>query len=507
MKLLALLVVLATPLATQAQEPDPPDGTTVSSAQVSGFDLGRLSPGLQEAIARLAGSPLDRAQLRELADRIEAERPRVLAAVRVFRAPADEVRVVFVVAQMRDKDRDTNINARYLIERVEIRGVPDTDLSAELRADLQTLVGKPLGSDDVVELEGKVKGELPEYDVRRRAVRGSRAGEILLLFVASKAEAARWLRFQPLKSSALYHSEQGWGAFLDLPIGGRDVRVTPIVALDHGDDLIEEYSGFGLRFESRRLGTERLGASLEWSSFDPTWSSATLAALDANPRVPGAYDQRSAITPLVAFAVTRRLSVSGGLSITEIEPLSGIPESQAANAAIVAVGYTHRWEPAAGGSHDVEAAFVVRSASEAFESDFAYTRYFGQAAYRYRWARHAVMASGMAAGIGGAAPLFERFSLGDSRTLRGWDKYDIAPAGGDRMVHASVEYRYRGLAIFLDTGSVWDEETDARVRVSTGIGFHPGPFFMTVGFPLNTDEVRAVFTTGLRFGGIGVSKN
>ena len=81
----------------------------------------------------------------------------------------------------------------------------------------------------------------------------------------------------------------------------------------------------------------------------------------------------------------------------------------------------------------------------------------------------------MAGGISGDAPLFERFSLGDSRTLRGWDKYDIAPAGGDRMFHTSLEYRYRGLALFLDSGSVWDDGSDARVRVAAGYRLPPGP--------------------------------
>ena len=64
------------------------------------------------------------------------------------------------------------------------------------------------------------------------------------------------------------------------------------------------------------------------------------------------------------------------------------------------------------------------------------------------------------------APLFERFTLGDSATLVGWDKYDIAPAGGDRVVYSSIEYRYTGLALFLDVGSVWDANTERRVRVS-----------------------------------------
>ena len=104
----------------------------------------------------------------------------------------------------------------------------------------------------------------------------------------------------------------------------------------------------------------------------------------------------------------------------------------------------------------------------------------------------------MAGGITGQAPLFERFTLGDSATLRGWDKYDIAPVGGDRVVYSSIEYRYTGLALFLDVGSVWDANTERHVRVSAGFGFHAGPAYLVVGFPLNTDDLRAVFTIGLR---------
>jgi outer membrane protein assembly factor BamA len=110
--------------------------------------------------------------------------------------------------------------------------------------------------------------------------------------------------------------------------------------------------------------------------------------------------------------------------------------------------------------------------------------------------------------LSGDAPLFERFALGDSRTLRGWNKYDIAPIGGDRMFHASLEYGFRALGLFVDAGSVWDTGTDRRIRFSTGLTATPGPTFFTVGFPLNTDEFGAVFTMGVRFGGpaVGIRK-
>ena len=50
-KAVVLLVLLALPHTSRAQQAvppsDPPDGAIVASAQVSGFELKRLSPGLQ----------------------------------------------------------------------------------------------------------------------------------------------------------------------------------------------------------------------------------------------------------------------------------------------------------------------------------------------------------------------------------------------------------------------------------------------------------------------------
>jgi hypothetical protein len=497
-----LIALLAMPLLTaSAQDMDVPEGATIRSAQVSGLDLAFLSAGLQQDIAALAGKPLRREDLRALAARLEAEQPRVFAAVRAVRDLDGEVRVAFVVADIRD--REANINARYTVESVEIRGVPEDNLGSQLRDDLHSLAGRLLDSDEADRLETRLEESLPDYDVEQRISRGSRQGHIRLVFEMVRSESSRWLHFEPSKTKFLYHSKQGWGGYFDIPIGGRDVRVTPSFAIDNRDDLIEEYSGFGLRLEARKLGTERLGASLDWSTFDQTWQAATLTAIEQDPRIPAAYQERSTITPLVTFALTRHLNVSAGVGISELEPLSMPSESQMASAAIASVGYDHHWTRPSGSRHGIEAQFGVRKASDALESDLVYTRYLGGAAYTYRWAKHTVLASGAAGRLTGEAPLFERFSLGDSTTLRGWNKYDLAPAGGDRMVHGSLEYRYRGLALFLDAGSVWDHGTQARVRVSTGFGLHSDPVFVTVGFPLNTNELSVVFAMGFRFSDVG----
>jgi hypothetical protein len=500
MKILPLVaLVLALSLAAaHAQETEPPDGTRIVSALVSGLEADRLSPGLREDINKLAGTPLNRQLLRELASRLEAEQPKYIAAVRVSPDP-EGARVVFVVAPVLEQPRDADINTRYVVEDVEIKGIPERDLSQPLRDDLHALVGKPLDGDEADGLVARLKSAFPDRDVRRRTVRGSQRGQIKVIFDVYRAEWARWLRFEPANADAIYHSDQGWGANLPLSMTGGDVRVMPMFAIDVGDELIEEFSGFAVRVETRKLVSERFGLFFEWSTFDQTWRDRTLAALAVDSRIPAPYRNRMSVTPLLKFAITPQITVGGGVRITELDPLVEPGQSAMANAAIGSVSFSELSRRGQNPRHDYEAAFTVHAGTRALESDLVYERYDGQANYVYRWGRHEVRASGMAGSISGNAPLFERFSLGDSRTLRGWDKYDIAPAGGDRMFHASFEYQYQGLGVFVDAGSVWDRGLDSKLRVSTGVTFNPGPVFFTVGFPLNTDEFRAVFMMGLRF--------
>lgn len=504
MRTLGLLVTLltVTPQAATDQKPAVPEGTVITSAQVTGFDIDRLSPGLREDIRSLAGTPLEKDRLDELAARLEAERPRYVAAVRTVLDPDGKARVFFVMGRQDEPNRDDNINGRYIVEDAELTGVADTEVTESLRDDLKTLAGKRLDSGDADRVQEHIERELPKYEISRRIQRGSERGRVRLVYEAHRKEVPAWLRFEPLRSNVIFHSDQGWGTYLDLGIGDRTIRVTPIAAIDNSDDRVEEYSGYGLRFETRKIGTRRLGASLEWSSFHSDWEPATLDAVARSPEIPQLYKTRSTMTSLLKFAVSPEVSVSAGVSVSELKPRVPAVDSQMANAAVVSIDYARRRDSRSDGP-TTEASFGVRAGARNLESDLSYTRYLGQGSYRFDFGRHHLQAVGMAGGITGHAPLFERFTLGDSTTLRGWNKYDIAPAGADRVVYSSVEYRYTGLALFLDVGSLWDANTERRVRVSTGFGFHAGPTFLVVGFPLNTDNLTAIVALGLRIPGVG----
>jgi hypothetical protein len=411
--------------------------------------------------------------------------------------------VVFVMGRPRQDERDDNVNQRYIVEGAGFVGVPDAEISDAMRDDLQAVIGTRLDSEEAARLARRIERELSGYDVSRRIERGSERGRIRLVYEARRREPPPWLPFQDLRSNVVYHSRHGWGSFLDLGLGDRTIRVTPLAAINDSEQLIEEISGYGLRFESRKLGTRRLGASLEWSTFDQDWRGATRDALASRPDIPGLYSERTTFTPLMKVALTPDLSVAAGVSITELEPLQAVGESRMANAAIAAIRYGRRWRPDGSDAEQrVEAGFGIRAGSRRLESDLAYTRYLGQGSYSHELGRHHLQVSGMAGGITGQAPLFERFTLGDSATLRGWDKYEIAPAGGDRVLHASLEYRYAGAGLFLDLGTVWDTANARRLRSSAGFSFQAGPAFLTVGFPLNTGRMTAIVTLGLRASGV-----
>ena len=336
---------------------------------------------------------------------------------------------------------DENINARYIVESVAVEGIAESRLSQALRDDLHAVVGTRLSHSASERLMKRLRDELPGYDVTRRMERGAERGHLRMLVLVRPGEAMRWLHFSPPRSKFLYHTEQGWTGVLDVNIGRRDWRVSPFFAWSNADDLVEEYSGFGVRIESRNSGTEELGFGVEIATYDSNWRDRTLSALASAAR-PGTlvYDSRATVAPFARFAFTPHLHVGGGVSITQIEIDEAIPTaSQAANVYTASVGYDNIWKPNAT-EQDLDASFDVRAASTTLQSDLDYRRYMGRAMYRVRWGHNMLLTSGMAGSITGEAPLFERFTLGDSSTLRGWDKYDIAPVGGDRVGHFSVEH-------------------------------------------------------------------
>lgn len=501
LSLLLLLLVGVLPCApVHAQDAAAADGARIGSVDVSGLPLADLSPGLRRDIDALAGERLDRERLEALARRIEDERPDVVAAVRTVNRSDGRADVVFLVARIsEDGDLASNINARYVVESVAVDGIPERDIRGSLWDDLQALVGSRLDPDVADRLSELLERERPGYRVQRRIARGSSRGRIRLIFEFHQLDGPRWIPFTPSRSKLVYHSEQGWSGVLDIPMGSSRHRATVGFAMRNNDDLVEEYSGVRVGLESRRLGTRRLGARIEVSRFNSSWRPETLAALASLPVEVEPYRTRVTVEPSVTVAVNPFLRVTVGASISELESLNRSPFTQRTGALVASVGVSRRWEDDREGRQRIEASYELRSANTALESDLLYRRHTGKARYRLDHGRSTVIADVLVGGITGTAPLFERFALGDSSTLRGWNKFEIAPAGGDRVWHQSLEYRFSVLGLFVDAGSVWDAGADKRIRLGSGFGLHGDNGFLTIGFPLNARELGTTFTMGVRF--------
>jgi len=105
--------------------------------------------------------------------------------------------------------------------------------------------------------------------------------------------------------------------------------------------------------------------------------------------------------------------------------------------------------------------------------------------------------------ITGHAPLFERFALGNSSTLPGWNRYAIDPLGGDRMAHDTVSCGYQfqqGTAeAFYDAGIVGDGDRLGTLRHSVGLGFRQSIFNIAMAFPVYQGRIAPVFMAGMNY--------
>jgi hypothetical protein len=504
---LILLALGATPV--RAQDAPAPQAPVIESVELTGLSRDQLSPGLRRDLDALAGTPLNREAATALAMRIEAERPDVIAAIREVPQPDGRVRVVFVVAHVaEDSELAENINSRYLVERVEIEGIDERRISQALRDDLQKLVGRRLEDDEADALAKRLKTEQPDYDVSRQVSRGKEPGHIRVVFRLKRSESSWWIPYTSTPSKILYHSDQGWSTSIHPVISGEHNQFGIGLVLWNNDDLVEEYSGFSIYAENREAGTRRLGLGVSFLRYEQEWRTQTLDAIAISPEITAPYEVRLTVDPVVTVALTRNIRFKAGISASELDPLEGSDVgTRHANAATFSAGFGRGWRPQDSSDthprapirHRLDATYSVRAGKEGLDSDLVYTRQLTRASYRFEHKNNTFLADFLGGHISGRPPLFERFTLGDSSTLRGWDKYDITPAGATRVVHQSLEYRYKVFAYFFDLGSVWSAGEDVRLRLASGVGIHAKNSFLTIGVPLNADRMRAVVILGVRF--------
>jgi hypothetical protein len=265
-----------------------------------------------------------------------------------------------------------------------------------------------------------------------------------------------------------------------------------------GDSLDERYAGISARYENRRLGTDRVDLKFQFDSFHDQWNSSTLDALAAggSKETSDAYRTRQNFQPAVTIALAKPLTMEVGASFERFGEQYPAAHTEASDAMIATLRYHRRLEES-DNQQDLDASYSLGAATRILGSDFVYTSHTCEMRYQLTHGKHGLSDTFSGGVITGRAPLDDRFAMGNSMYLRGWNKYEIDPLGGNRMVHNSVDYHYGLFRMFYDTGAIWDEGQAAVPRHSLGVGVRESVLTLAVAFPVRSGHVEPVFMMGV----------
>ena len=398
-----------------------------------------------------------------------------------------------------------NVNSRYTVESVSVSGWRNRSLSSALRAELDKVAGEKLDHPRLEQLANQIKRELHVGEVAVKVAKGSAPDSVVVTFEIARS---REQNFDLRVAKFLYDSKQGWSGqgSATTTIGG---NAFTFGLVSDGDALTERFTGIRAGFERKRLSTDRLALRFEFDSFHDMWNRSTLTALQpaaADSAVYGqVYRSRQVFSPEATLVLVQPLELDFGVRFSRFRLSTPAARTESSNAVVTTLRYHPRWgsagDPKSPGDaqQDVEASYSFEAATRAFESDPVYNRQVVRARYRFHRLHNLVEIGFLAGRISGLAPLFDRFVLGNASTLRGWNKFDLDPLGGSRVAHGSIDYRYRFVQVFYDTGAVWDRVQDREQKQSLGVGLKKEGFQLAVAFPLRAGHADPVFFAGMNF--------
>ncbi len=405
------------------------------------------------------------------------------------------------------QDSEFNVNTRYTVESVIVTGdgwatnlvsgQNAEKISASLRKQIAALIGDKLNPAMLDELAGKLCREFQARTVTHRVLRGETPQSVQVLFEIVR----RPTHFDVLVPKFLYTSTQGFSGELEANAGVGEHNGFAFALLSDADELVERYTGFTARYENTHLGSDRIHAGFQFASFHEQWNSATRNALADGSHSSenlGLYRTRQSIAPEVTFVVAKPLTVSVGAAFEQMQESAPGDQNDAANALTADVHF-HQVEENSDSQQELDGDYSVHAASRFLASDFVYVRHGLTLRYALSRGKHVLSDRFTAGLLAGRAPFFERFVLGNSVYLRGWNRFEINPLGGNRMFHNSVDYRYGRFQAFYDSGAVWDTGQPALVRHSFGGGMHQGPVFLALAFPARAGKMYPVFMVGMNY--------
>jgi hypothetical protein len=395
-----------------------------------------------------------------------------------------------------------NVNSRYIVGSIEVSGHDAFTLSRSLHEEIQNLIGENFDQAALDDLSGRIKKELHAKSVSYRMSRGDQPEQIKVVFEVTR----RSIELNVTVPKFLYRSKQGWTGVVEGVTSSGPHSVT-FRLLSDDDELVERETGILARYENKHVGSDRVGLGFQFEGYHQGWSRSTLQAddqrLNGAPPSPNdvlsPYRTRQNFEPFVTIVLAKPLTLTAGVSFERFQDQFPAARTESADTVVNTLRYHRLLEDSNAHRQVLDAGYSLRAATKILGSDFAYVRHHWNVGYTFARDHNTMLISFVGGLITGQAPLFERLVLGNSSTLRGWNRFDIDPLGGTRMAHGSVEYRYRYFEVFYDAGAVWDHGEAATPRCSAGIGLRKDGFSIAVAFPIKNGRVEPVLIAGMNF--------
>jgi molybdopterin-biosynthesis enzyme MoeA-like protein len=405
----------------------------------------------------------------------------------------DTVKVVFQLITM--IFQPVNVNERYVVENIVFSGINESKISQALRDDVQKMVGVKYNEKAANEILERIRKELKgkNYGIDLKVEKGSTPDKVKVVFQFKKVRFAFGAGLM-----GPYHSQEGYNPDLGVSIYEHTYHnVFSFHLVSDANSLLERYTGIIANYENQKVGTEKVHLYLDFGSFHEKFNAATKTALELRPDVPGVYRARQSFSPAFSIQPLREnyIQLKAGLDFQRLEFQTPAIRTKNAYAAFTNFAFN---------ACDTEAKYTAcgnltynfRTATRALNSDFVYTRHFLSTYVTFKRGSHELYAYGAYGLITGTPPLFERFALGNTYTLRGWNKFDVGPLGGTHMAEGTLQYRYRHFRVFYDVGTEWDGNRYSPVRHGIGVGLIDWPFknmAVSLAFPVRTQNVKPAF--------------
>jgi hypothetical protein len=406
-----------------------------------------------------------------------------------------------------DQERasDLNVNSRYTIESINFIDQREYKLSTSALEDIRRLIGAKVNSEALNLLAQRIRAELHAHEVTFKLTRGAAPEAVRVLIHVDRAAGAVDVSVPKL----VYNSQLGFTGIGEVSSTLGSNALT-FQMLRDSDSLIETMSGIQARYDKLSLAGGRIRLGFEFDAYEDQYNPSTLAAIEGASRPSslgaGAYGSRLNYEPSATFVLAGPLTLTVGLSFEQLSNLPSAARPESANAVINTLRYHQRWTGSGGNKQELDAGYSLRAATTLLGSNLAYTRHLAHARYSYARDAQSVEVTVVAGAMYGQAPLFERFALGDSAMLLGWNKYNLDPVGGNRLAYGSVTYGYHMMRVFYDAGSVWDQGKAPEAKQSIGVGvssglgvLEKGAFLLALAFPLQDGHVTPVVIAGMNF--------